>query len=255
MSSALSSSRRVRPAVWLAASALVALAVPITMRARAARTRDPRAVAPSASAAGPSLESDGLPASALGNDIRAYLQLARVIGPGARTNSERALARLKPQAGPVTDAVVAAFDRLPVKAHRARSSLVSLLTYLEHPGAEPLLGRIAESQARARSEEAESHATAADPEVLLRMTAVRGLVQLATAGSATAKETLLRVVGHPDVSTRYAAARGLFRAFPHDTGLQQALAARVRPDERFLIDGTERVMERPPPLAEAAHAD
>jgi hypothetical protein len=44
---------------------------------------------------------------------------------------------------------------------------------------------------------------------------------------------------HSDRSTRLAAARFLFTRFAHDAHVRGVLEAKVRPDERFVMDGRE----------------
>jgi hypothetical protein len=198
-----------------------------------------RAGAPSeASAEGPAL------ATPLWGAILQHTEVAQGFGPGAASRYAASLAGLRRQAEGVTVVIVERFERLPPGFHELQFSLVFLLVELGHPRGEPLLARLIDS--KDPPAEPHSHHMRMPSTMRLRLVAIDGLHKLATAGSPGARRALFGALDHPDRSTRLAAARTLSRGYPNDVEIQSELRARVRRDERFTIDGTEKAYSRPP---------
>jgi hypothetical protein len=184
------------------------------------------------------------PATALWNAILQHAQLAQAFGPGARARYASSLAALRPQAETVTAAIVERFDGLPAGLQELRFSLVFLLVELAHPRSEPLLARLAAAQDPPVTEP-HSHHSAMSPSRRLRLVALNGLQRLTRAGSEGARRALLGALDHPDRQTRLTAARTLFLGNPNDAQIQAELRVRVRANERFAIDGSEKVYSQP----------
>jgi hypothetical protein len=236
---ALMSSRAWRWTAGLAVVGATALALLVGVRSGPA----PHAATAVGAAAKPAAENP-IPATPLWGSILHHTQVAQGLGPGAGSRYAASLARLQPQAEAVTAAIVERFERLPPELHGLQHSLAFLLVELGHPHGEALLARLVAVK-DPPSTEPPSHHMMMTPTQRLRLIAIDGLYKLATAGSAGARRGLFSALDHPDRSTRLAAARTLFHGFPTDAEIQATLRARVRPDERFTINGHEKPSGRP----------
>jgi hypothetical protein len=182
----------------------------------------------------------------LWNAVEQHLRLADVYGPGAQANYTTSLEGLKRQSAAVTEVAIEAFTRAPSRAHELRYGLLFLVTELREPRSEDFLMRVAESNEHSFTPAKLGHDTSIDPEVILRATAIRGLVKLAASGSPSTTERLIRLaVQHPSGSTRVAAVHELRLGFPGDPGVRAALEASVRPSDRFALADREPGPARP----------
>jgi hypothetical protein len=134
-------------------------------------------------------------------------------GEHAEDRYQRALEPLRARSGEVVDVVFAEYEAQPEESYLDRWSLVHLLSELREPAAVKPLNRIVTSRIPAEKARESHDASTVTEEVMIRTTAVEGLVRLSADGVEEARKVLLRHAKHRMLSIRRACVQGLM-----DTG-------------------------------------
>jgi HEAT repeat protein len=130
-------------------------------------------------------------------------------GEQAEDRYQRALAPLRERAGEVVDVVFAEYQAQPEESYLDRWSLVYLLSELRDPGAVQPLNRIITTRIPAEKAKESHDVSTVTEEVMIRTTAVEGLVRLSADGVEEARKVLLRHAKHQRLSIRRACVQGL----------------------------------------------
>jgi hypothetical protein len=155
-------------------------------------------------------------------------------GESAEDDYQAALEPLKERAEEAVDVLFAEYEALPEDGYLDRWSLVQLLSELRSPKATKVLNRIITSRIPAEKAKDSHDISTVTEEVMIRTTAVDGVVRLSGDGVEEARKVLLRHAKHRILSIRRACVQGLI-----ETGTdadRKALRAvlKERGEERLL---------------------
>ena len=131
------------------------------------------------------------------------------VGTDAEDNYQRASEALRERSDDALDAIVAEYWALPEEAYLDRWSLVHLLSELRHPKAAAALNRIITSRIPAEKARGSHDSSTGAEEVMIRTTAVEGVVRLSADGVEEARKILLRHAANRTFSIRRASVQGL----------------------------------------------
>jgi hypothetical protein len=176
--------------------------------------------------------------SPAGVELTSLLASVFVTGPDASKRYQQQLERARSQAG-VVDELVAAYGKVPPQDYSTRQVLVAMLTDLQLPAAIPSLASIASAAVPERRPVAPHALDPWEEEVLIRVTAVRGLGALTKDRNAT--ERLIGLLGSNVTPIREQAAYWL----QQDPALAKQVRDRIPADLRFTP-----VKPLPPPAPE-----
>ena len=131
------------------------------------------------------------------------------VGEDAEVNYRQALEELGKRGEEAVDVLVAEYEALPEDRYFDRWSLVQLLSELREPSAAPALNRIITSRIPAEKAKGSHDASTVAEEVIIRTTAVEGVVRLSADGVEEARKILLRHARNRTFSIRRASVQGL----------------------------------------------
>jgi hypothetical protein len=134
------------------------------------------------------------------------------VGADAEGNYQRALEALSERSDEALDVIVAEYWALPEEQYLDRWSLVHLLSELRHPKAAAALNRIITSRIPAEKARGSHDSSTVAEEVMIRTTAVEGLVRLSADGVEEARKILLRHAVNRTFSIRRASVQGLMES-------------------------------------------
>jgi hypothetical protein len=130
-------------------------------------------------------------------------------GEDAEDNYRRAVDELGKRAGEALGVIVAEYEALPEDRYLDRWSLVQLLSELRQPEAAAALNRIIASRIPAEKARGSHDDSTVTEEVIIRTTAVEGVVRLSADGVEEARKILLRHARNRTFSIRRASVQGL----------------------------------------------
>src|SRR5215211_5925278 len=131
------------------------------------------------------------------------------VGEQAEDHYRSALDELGKRADDALEVIVAEYEALPEECYLDRWSLVQLLSELRLPAAAPALNRIITSRIPAEKARGSHDASTVTEEVIIRTTAVEGVVRLSEEGVEEARKILLRHARNRTFSIRRASVQGL----------------------------------------------
>jgi hypothetical protein len=131
------------------------------------------------------------------------------VGDDAEDHYQRALDALRQRGDAALPVILAAYEGLPEDGYLDRWSLVHLLSELRSPQATTALNRIVTSRIPPERAKESHDVSTVSEEVMIRTTAVEGLVRLSADGVEGARKALLRHAGHRMFSIRRACVQGL----------------------------------------------
>jgi hypothetical protein len=170
------------------------------------------------------------------------------VGEKAEGDYQAALAALRERAEGAVDVIVAEYDSLPEDRYLDRWALVHLLSELRSPSAAKALNRVITSRIPAEKSKVTHDLSTVTEEVMIRTTAVEGVVRLSAEGVEEARQILLRHARNRTFSIRRASVQGLMetgtdedrkalRALLEESGQEQLLKIR-RTDVREVPQAT-----------------
>jgi hypothetical protein len=167
------------------------------------------------------------------------------VGERAEDDYQGALSALGKRAEDAVAVIVAEYEALPEDQYLDRWSLVYLLSELRQPAALGALNRIITSRIPAeKARESHDSSTVAE-EVMIRTTAVEGVVRLSAEGVEEARKVLLRHARNRTFSIRRASVQGLMDT-GEDTDKRELRAVlKERGDDRLLRIRRMDVREAP----------
>ena len=130
-------------------------------------------------------------------------------GDDAEDNYQRALESLRKRGPEAVEVIAAEYEALPEDRYLDRWSLVHLISELRHPEAAGILNRIITSRIPAERAKGSHDASTVAEEVIIRTTAVEGIVRLSADGVDEARKILLRHARNRTFSIRRASVQGL----------------------------------------------
>jgi hypothetical protein len=131
------------------------------------------------------------------------------VGDDADRSYQEAIETLQKQADEALRVIAGAYEAMPEESYLDRWSLIYLAAELRRPAAFAFLDDVVGSTIPdERYPDAHDVSTTTE-EVILRTTAVEGIVRLAAAGVEEARAALLRHLRHPQLSVRRACVQGL----------------------------------------------
>jgi hypothetical protein len=130
-------------------------------------------------------------------------------GQDAEDNYRHALDELRKRAEQALQVIVAEYEALPEDRYLDRWSLVQLLSELRRPEVAAALNRIITSRIPAEKARGSHDASTVTEEVIIRTTAVEGVVRLSADGVEEARKILLRHARNRTFSIRRASVQGL----------------------------------------------
>lgn len=131
------------------------------------------------------------------------------VGEDAEDNYRRALNELGKRADEAVGVIVTEYEGLSEDRYLDRWSLVQLLSELRQPEAAGALNRIITSRIPAEKAKGSHDISTVAEEVIIRTTAVEGVVRLSADGVEEARKILLRHAGNRTFSIRRASVQGL----------------------------------------------
>jgi HEAT repeat protein len=166
-------------------------------------------------------------------------------GEQAEDRYQRALAPLRERAGEVVDVVFAEYEAQPEESYLDRWSLVYLLSELRDPGAVQPLNRIITSRIPGEKAKESHDVSTVTEEVMIRTTAVEGLVRLSADGVEEARKVLMRHAKHQRLSIRRACVQGLMETGEDADRKELRALLKERGDEGLLKIKRVDVREAP----------
>jgi len=160
----------------------------------------------------------------------------RMGGAGEEAEQEyrRALERVAQRADDAVDVIVAEYEALPEDSYVDRWSLVYLLAELRTPKAAAALTRIVGSRIPAERHKGSHDFSTVAEEVMIRTTAVEGLVRLSRDGHEEARKSLLRHARNRTFSIRRASVQGLIETGSDSDKRELRALLKERGDEELL---------------------
>jgi hypothetical protein len=170
------------------------------------------------------------------------------VGDDAQLTYERAIGALAERAEEALGVILAEYEAMPEEQYLDRWSLVHLISELRLPGAVKALNRIITS--RVPTERApESHdISTVTEEVMIRTTAVEGVVRLSADGVEEARRVLLRHARNRTFSIRRACVQGLMETGTDEDKRELRSLLKERGEERLLEIRRMDVREAPQPI-------
>jgi hypothetical protein len=155
-------------------------------------------------------------------------------GEDAEDNYRRALDALGKRADEALEVIVAEYEALPEDRYLDRWSLVQLLSELRQPAAAAALNRIITSRIPAEKAKGSHDASTVAEEVVIRTTAVEGVVRLSAVGVEEARKILLRHARNRTFSIRRASVQGLLETGEDADKRELRALLKERGEERLL---------------------
>jgi hypothetical protein len=131
------------------------------------------------------------------------------VGDDAEDTYRRALGALAERGQEALDVIVAEYEDLPEDRYLDRWSLVYLISEFRQPWAVKALNRIITSRIPAEKAKGSHDISTVGEEVMIRTTAVEGVVRLSAEGVEEARSVLLRHASNRTFSIRRACVQGL----------------------------------------------
>jgi hypothetical protein len=156
-------------------------------------------------------------------------------GEDAESNYQRALEPLSERANEAVDVIVAEYEDLPEESYLDRWSLVLLISELRSPSGTKALNRIITSRIPPERAKASHDVSTVGEEVMIRTTAVEGIVRLSANGVEEARKVLLRHAKHRVFSIRRACVQGLMET-GSDSDRKELRAMLKERGEEHLLD-------------------
>ena len=155
-------------------------------------------------------------------------------GDNAEDDYRRALEALGKRADEALDVIVAEYESLPEDSYLDRWSLVHLLSELRRPEAAGALNRIITSRIPAEKAKGAHDASTVAEEVIIRTTAVEGIVRLSADGVEEARKILLRHARNRTFSIRRASVQGLLETGEDSDRRELRALLKERGEEQLL---------------------
>lgn len=169
-------------------------------------------------------------------------------GEDAEDRYQRALEPLRERADEAVELVSAEYEALPEESYLDRWSLVQLLSELRNPGAIKALNRIITSRIPGEKAKEAHDVSTVTEEVMIRTTAVEGLVRLSAEGVEEARQVLLRHAKHRRLSIRRACVQGLMETGDDADRRELRALLKERGDEDLLKIKRIDVRAAPQPI-------
>jgi hypothetical protein len=170
------------------------------------------------------------------------------VGADAEENYRRALNPLTKSGPRVLDVIVAEYEDLPEDRYLDRWSLVQLVGELRYPEAVKSLNRIIAARIPAEKNRTSHDMSTVAEEVMIRTTAVEGLVRLSADGVAEARDALLKYAAHRTFSIRRACVQGLMQTGTDDDKRKLRRLLKERKEEGLLKIKQVDVRSVPQPI-------
>ena len=170
------------------------------------------------------------------------------VGDDAEDNYKRALSSLTKWGPSVLELIVTEYEDLPEDRYLDRWSLVQLVVDLRYPEAVKALDRIITSRIPAEKAKGSHDVSTVAEEVMIRTTAVEGLVRLSADGVAGAQQVLLKHAAHRTFSIRRACVQGLMETGTDDDKKKLRRLLKERKEEGLLKIKRADVREVPQPI-------
>jgi hypothetical protein len=156
------------------------------------------------------------------------------VGDDAEENYRRALSSLTKRGPGVLDVIVAEYEDLPEDCYLDRWSLVQLLVELRYPEAVKPLNRIIAARIPGEKIKKSHDMSTVAEEVMIRTTAVEGLVRLSADDVADARDALLKHAANRTFSIRRACVQGLMQTGTDDDKRKLRRLLKERKEEGLL---------------------
>ena len=156
------------------------------------------------------------------------------VGDDAEENYRRALSSLTKRGPDVLEVIATEYEDVPEDCYLDRWSLVQLLVDLRYPGAVKPLNRIIAARIPAEKVRKSHDMSTVAEEVMIRTTAVEGMVRLSADGVAEARELLLKHAAHRTFSIRRACVQGLMETGTDDDKRKLRRLLKERKEEDLL---------------------
>jgi HEAT repeat protein len=170
------------------------------------------------------------------------------VGDDAEENYRRALNSLTKRGPGVLDVIAAEYEDLPEDCYLDRWSLVQLVVELRYPEAVKPLNRIIAARIPAEKLRKSHDMSTVAEEVMIRTTAVEGLVRLSADGVAEARELLLKHAAHRTFSIRRACVQGLMETGSDEDKRKLRRLLKARDEEGLLKIKRADVRRVPQPI-------
>ncbi len=155
-------------------------------------------------------------------------------GDAAEDEYQRALEPLRAKGEKAVDVLFAEYEALPEDSYLDRWSLVYLLSELREPTTITALNRVITTRIPAEKAKESHDISTVTEEVMIRTTAVEGLVRLSADGVEEARKVLLRHAKHRMLSIRRACAQGLMDTGTDEDKRELRALLKERGDEQLL---------------------
>ncbi len=170
------------------------------------------------------------------------------VGDDAEENYKKALSSLTKWGPRVLDVIVAEYEDIPEDRYLDRWSLVQLIVELRYPEAVKPLNRIIAARIPAEKVKKSHDMSTVAEEVMIRTTAVEGLVRLSADGVPEARDVLLKHAGHRTFSIRRACVQGLMETGTDEDKRKLRRLLKARDDEGLLKIKRADVRRVPQPI-------
>jgi hypothetical protein len=147
------------------------------------------------------------PKTPAGQQIKEHFTAMAGVGKDAEANYQKSLAAMRANPA-LTPVLMEVYDAIPEEDYFRRTLVVETLKEMHSADALPYLVRIANATIPIDRLPKNTEMDTRESEIVIRITAVQGLSTLAAGNSKAASDSLLKLVGHSDLTVRQMAARG-----------------------------------------------
>ena len=174
------------------------------------------------------------PSTELGRHVAEHMKYLAGVGKDAERKYQESLKRLRGRAPEVVRLLAEAFPKVKADRYFRRWSIVETMREMRNPSAVNPLQRIAISPIVAERW-ADPERFSIDKEISIRVTAVKGLSELAQQGNKEAEQSLLRLITNNELGIRRQAIRGYLGAGQDRERRAKLLKSRVLKSDYGLI--------------------
>jgi hypothetical protein len=167
------------------------------------------------------------------------------VGDDAEENYQKALKHLSQRGPEALEILVAEYEQLPEDHYLDRWSLVHLISELRLPAALRALNRILGARIPAEKLRGSHDNSTAAEELMIRTTAVEGVVRLSASGLGEARAVLLKQATNRVFSIRRACVQGLLETGTDDDRKRLRRLLKERKDNALLAIRRVNVWEAP----------
>jgi hypothetical protein len=174
------------------------------------------------------------PGNPLNDQIVEAVNRMGATGKDAEEKFQNCLERLKPNADKVTVILLKEYTGMPEQQYLDRWSVVQLLIDLKHPSSLPFFDKLLQTPIPPERFSDPSFTSSVGEEVIIRTTAVEGLVRMTKENNDAAAQLLLKHITHENFSVKRACIQGYLEAGGNNA--RERLEKLLNENDRYILN-------------------